>query len=103
GVENADSGTVSRKQGLTVGYLPQDFQLDEEDSVEANIRAGSAALIEAIARYETDPDLSPAESARLLALIEHGDGWNLETRVELLRRELSAPPGNRIVGHLSGG
>ncbi|MCB1204034.1 MAG: ATP-binding cassette domain-containing protein, partial [Verrucomicrobiae bacterium] len=103
GEERPDSGTISRRQGLVVGYLPQEFELDEAATVEANIRAGAAELLDAIERYENTHDLSPAESARLLACIEHGDGWNLESRVEMLRRELSAPPGDRPVNLLSGG
>jgi ATP-binding cassette subfamily F protein uup len=103
GEERPDSGTVSRKQGLVVGYLPQEFQLDDSATVDANIHAGAADLIAAIERYETAHDLSESESARLLSYIEHGDGWNLESRVELLRRELAAPPGDRLVAHLSGG
>lgn len=101
--ERPDSGTVSRKQGLVVGYLPQEFQLDDSATVDANIRSGAAELIAAIERYETAHDLSESESARLLSFIDHGDGWNLESRVELLRRELAAPPGDRLVAHLSGG
>jgi len=103
GIDQPDSGTVSRKQGLVVGYLPQEFELDETATVEENIRAGAADLIAAIGRYETDDGLTPEESHRLLALIEHGDGWNLEARIALLRRELAAPPGDRLVGDLSGG
>lgn len=103
GSEQADAGTLSRRQGLVVGYLPQEFELDDAATVEANIRAGAAGLIAAIERYESGEGLSEAESQRLLALIEHADGWNLESRVELLRRELAAPPGDRIVGELSGG
>ncbi len=103
GDERPDAGTVSRKQGLVVGYLPQEFQLDGEATVEENIRAGAADLIAAIERYETGETLSPDESHRLLSLIEHADGWNLEARVETLRRELSAPPGDRLVEPLSGG
>jgi len=103
GAEQPDSGTVSRKQGLVVGYLPQEFQLDDGATVEQNIRAGAAELIGMIERYETSDNLSPAESARLLSAIEHADGWNLDGRIETLRRELHAPPADRIVGHLSGG
>ena len=103
GEERPDAGTLSRKQGLVVGYLPQEFQLDDSATVEANIRAGAAELFDALQRYEHADELSDAESHRLLALIEHGDGWNLETHIETLRRELSAPPGDRIVAHLSGG
>ena len=103
GDERPDTGTVSRKQGLVVGYLPQEFQLDDSATVDANIRAGAADLIAAIERYETALDLSESESARLLSFIDHGDGWQLESRIELLRRELAAPPGDRLVAHLSGG
>lgn len=103
GDERPDTGTVSRKQGLVVGYLPQEFQLDDSATVDANIRSGAADLIAAIERYETAHDLSESESARLLSFIDHGDGWQLESRIELLRRELAAPPGDRLVAHLSGG
>ena len=103
GDESADGGTISRKQGLVVGYLPQEFQLDDEATVEANIRAGAADLIGKIERYETAENLSPTEMDRLLVEIEHADGWNLETRIETLMRELSAPPADRVVGYLSGG
>ncbi len=103
GEEAPDSGIVSRRQGLTVGYLSQEFQLDGSHTVEEVIRSGAAELIEAIARYENTPDLPHHESERLLALIEHADGWNLESRVEMLRRKLSAPPADQIVRQLSGG
>jgi ATP-binding cassette subfamily F protein uup len=103
GEESADSGTISRKQGLVAGYLPQEFQLDENATVEENIRAGAADLIAKIERYENAKDLGPAEMDRLLVEIEHADGWNLETRIETLMRELAAPPADRVVSYLSGG
>ncbi|MAS97268.1 MAG: ABC transporter ATP-binding protein [Verrucomicrobiales bacterium] len=101
--EHADAGSISRKQGLVVGYLPQEFQLDEEATVEENIRAGAAELTAMIERYETAENLSPSEVDRLHTAIEHADGWNLESRIEILMRELSAPPADRVVGYLSGG
>ncbi len=103
GEEDPDSGDISRKTGLVSGYLPQEFQLNDSATVDANIRDGAAELITAIERYETTDDLSAAESDRLLSLIEHADGWNLESRIEILMRELAAPPADRIVGELSGG
>ena len=82
GEENADGGTVARKQGLVIGYLRQELQLDEDATVEANIRNGAAELIAMIDRYENGHDeLSHAVTDRLLAGIEHGDGWNLENRI----------------------
>ncbi|MCB1230299.1 MAG: ATP-binding cassette domain-containing protein [Verrucomicrobiae bacterium] len=103
GEEAADSGNVSFKQGLAIGYLPQEFQLDDEATVEANIRAGAAELIAMIERFETHESVSDSEMARLQIAIDHADGWNLENRIEILMRELSAPPADRIVRHLSGG
>lgn len=103
GDESADAGTISKKQGLVLGYLPQEFQLDDKATVEENIRAGAADLIAKIDRYETAENLSPGEMDRLLVEIEHADGWNLETRIEVLMRELSAPPADRVVEYLSGG
>jgi ATP-binding cassette subfamily F protein uup len=103
GEEEADSGTISRRQGLVAGYLPQEFQLDENATVEENIRAGASDLIDKIERYESGGELSPAEMDRLLSEIEHADGWNLETRIETLMRELAAPPADRVVSYLSGG
>ncbi|MEM7600676.1 MAG: ABC-F family ATP-binding cassette domain-containing protein [Verrucomicrobiota bacterium] len=103
GEESADSGNISRKQGLVAGYLPQEFQLDDSATVEENIRAGAADLLAKIERYEQAESLSPTEMDRLLVEIEHADGWNLETRIETLMRELAAPPADRQVSYLSGG
>jgi len=101
--ESADSGNLSRKQDLVVGYLPQEFQLDDRLTVKENIRAGAADLIARIDRYESADGLGETEMERLLREIEHADGWNLETRIETLMRELGAPPADREVGYLSGG
>lgn len=103
GDEEADAGLISRKQGLVTGYLPQEFQLDDEATVEENIRSGAADLIAKIERFESAAELSENEMDRLQAEIEHLDGWNLESRIEILMRELAAPPADRIVGYLSGG
>ena len=103
GEENADAGQLSRKQGLATGYLPQEFQLDDELSVEENIRAGAAELIAMIDRFETGDNVGATEMDRLQHAIDHADGWNLEGRIETLMRKLSAPPADRIVGPLSGG
>ncbi|MCP5541642.1 MAG: ATP-binding cassette domain-containing protein [Akkermansiaceae bacterium] len=103
GEEAADDGVISRKQGLAAGYLPQEFQLDEGACVLENIRAGAAELIGAIDRYEHGSGLGSAEMDRLHAQIDHADGWNLEARIEILMRELSAPPADRVVRTLSGG
>ena len=52
GVEEADEGTVAKRNELTVGYLPQDFELDETAGVIENIRQGARTVLDMIERYE---------------------------------------------------
>ena len=97
GDEVADGGKVSRKQGLVTGYLPQEFRLDDAATVEDNIRAGAADLFAKIERFETADNVSPSQMDQLQSAIDHADGWNIESRIEILMRELAAPPADRIV------
>ncbi len=98
----ADSGEISLRRGSRIGYLPQEFELQDGLSVGENIAAGAADVVEAVRRYE-EGDGSEAELAELLHFIDHTDGWNLENRIEAAARALGAPPLESEVGPLSGG
>ena len=102
GSQQADSGEISLRRALRVGYLPQEFELDPELSVHENIAAGAADVVEAIRRYEGG-DGSEAELADLLHLIDHADGWNLDARIKATATALGTPPLETAVGPLSGG
>jgi ABC transport system ATP-binding/permease protein len=102
GAQQGDSGEISLRRALRVGYLPQEFELDPERSVQENIAAGAADVVEAIRRYE-DGDGSEAELSDLLHLIEHSDGWNLDARIKATATALGTPPLETAVGPLSGG
>ncbi len=102
GTDEPDSGTVSRRRGLRVGYLPQEFELDGELTVLQNIEAGAADLMEWMRRYETGEG-SEKELADLHHRIDEADGWNLQTRIKAEATALSAPPLDALVGPLSGG
>jgi len=102
GENEADSGEVSRRRGLRTGYLPQEFELDGTKTVLANIEAGAADLVEWVRCYE-EGEGSETELAALLDLIQHADGWNLETRIKAEASALAAPSLDAIVGPLSGG
>src|SRR5476651_1808287 len=52
GEVTADAGEISRRRGLRVGYLPQEFELDGSQPVQQNIEAGAVDLLDWIARYE---------------------------------------------------
>ena len=91
GASQPDSGEISVRRSLRVGYLPQEFELDPDKTVHQNIAAGAADVVDAISRYENG-DGSDAELSDLLDLIEHADGWNLDARITSLSNALGTPP-----------
>jgi ABC transport system ATP-binding/permease protein len=102
GQQKADSGDISLRRAIRVGYLPQEFELDPTLSVQENIAAGAADVVDAITRYENG-DGSEAELNNLLHFIDHTDGWNLDSRIKATATALDAPPLDAPVGPLSGG
>ena len=99
---NADAGEVTRRRGLRMGYLPQEFELDGSQTVLQNIEAGAVDLKEWLRTYESG-HASDAEMAGLLNQIESVDGWNLQSRIRKTASALGAPPLDALVGPLSGG
>src|SRR5258706_2646586 len=97
-----DAGEISRRRGLRIGYLPQEFELDDDRTVQQNIEAGAADLLDWIARYEAGTG-SDDEHAELLHQIERADGWNLPPRINASTHALGAPALDARVGPLSGG
>ncbi len=102
GANEPDSGDISRRRGLRIGYLPQEFELDGTKTVRENIESGAADLMEWLRRYEAGEG-SEVELAELLDKIQHANGWNFESRIKAEAAALSAPPLDALVGPLSGG
>jgi ABC transport system ATP-binding/permease protein len=102
GHQNADAGEVTRKRGLRIGYLPQEFELDANLTVRQNIEAGAADLMDWLHRYQSG-DSTDTEMTVLLNQIESADGWNLKARINATASALAAPPLDALVGPLSGG
>lgn len=99
---NADAGEISRRRGLRIGYLSQEFALAGGQTVRQNIEAGAADLVDWLRRYEAGAG-SEAEMAELLHEIQNADGWHLQSRIEASASALSAPPLDALVETLSGG
>src|SRR3954451_14789034 len=95
-----DAGEVIPRKDLIVGYLPQDFTLDPELNVEANIRAGARKVLELIEQFEALPSHSKKHAEleqHILAL----DGWGLDHRLATAMARLNCPEGSRAIGTLS--
>jgi ABC transport system ATP-binding/permease protein len=97
-----DSGSIERRRGIIVGYLSQDFQLDQTKTVYDNIVEGAHDVIDRLREYESLPYTS--ERRHLLEEeIHHRDGWNLENRIQTAMHSLNVPERSRSIQSLSGG
>ena len=102
GLEQPDSGSIARAQGLVTGYLSQDLTLREDATVIENIRDGAADVLNAIERYESG-DASDNEMHTLQDKIDAADGWNVDSRIKMFVEQLGAPDPERSLEGLSGG
>ena len=97
-----DSGSISRRRDIVIGYLTQDFQLDSAKSVYENIVEGAHDVIDLLREHESLPPTSEKRLA-LEEQILHRDGWNLENRIETAMHSLNVPDKQRAIDTLSGG
>ncbi|NTU77262.1 MAG: energy-dependent translational throttle protein EttA [Alphaproteobacteria bacterium] len=115
GIDKDYAGEAFVAEGATVGYLPQEPQLDPKLTVEGNVLAGLAETKGLLDRFETvsnllgevtDPDEMQKlidEQAELQEKIDAADAWDLGRTVEVALDALRCPPGDADVTKLSGG
>lgn len=112
GVDKDIEGEAIPMADLKIGYLPQEPQLDPEQTVRQAVEEGldeifSAqakldAVYAAYAEPDADFDALAAEQARLEAIIQSA-GTNAETQIEIAADALRLPPWETKIGVLSGG
>ena len=102
GLLDPDSGEVAKKKNLVIGFLSQEFTLDESRNVYDNILSGAVKELELIKEYDGTPFDSPRKH-HLEETILRLDSWNLEKRIKVLAKSLDAPEISRNVSTLSGG
>ena len=71
GVIAPDSGTVTTRRGLLTGYLPQEFELEQDLSVHEAVLRGAAAVVVLGAVAAAAAVLREAVSRRLAAASSH--------------------------------
>ncbi|MBV8548947.1 MAG: energy-dependent translational throttle protein EttA [Alphaproteobacteria bacterium] len=115
GLDTDFAGEAWVAEGATVGYLPQEPQLDPNLTVEQNVLSALAETKGLLDRFEevsnklgevTDPDEMQAlidEQAALQEKIDAADAWDLGRTVEIALDALRCPPGDSLVTNLSGG
>lgn len=102
GLQQPDSGEITRRRDLLIGYLPQEFSLDRNLTVEQNIRAGAKHITDLIHDFETLQAESNRHHEIEQEIVAH-DGWNLDNRIETAMAHLNCPPAESGIQNLSGG
>lgn len=102
GLMPPDSGEVAKKRDLNIGFLSQEFTLDDYKNVYENILDGASLETDLIKEYENTP-FDAANKHHLEEKILRLDSWNLEKRINMLIDSLDAPEANRDIKTLSGG
>jgi sulfate-transporting ATPase len=100
-------------EGVTVGYLEQEPQLDPAKTVRENVMDGVRPIADMMDRFNAisaqmaDPgddfDALMAEMGELQEKIDAVDGWTLDNQLEIAMDALRCPPGDSSVANLSGG
>jgi sulfate-transporting ATPase len=115
GLDQDFTGEAWLAKGFTAGYLPQEPQLDPTKNVLDNVKAGMKAVTSLLDRFDeisnrlgevTDDDEMNKlleEQGTLQDKIDHVDGWNLDSHLEVAMGALRCPPGDSDVSTLSGG
>jgi energy-dependent translational throttle protein EttA len=115
GMDTDFGGEAWAADGINVGYLSQEPDLDPAKNVEENVTdgmGGTKALLdkfnEVSARFAepmTDDEMNDllAEQGELQEQIDAADGWDLERTIGIAMDALRCPPADSGVENLSGG
>ena len=113
GLDDVYNGETILKQGASVGYLPQETELDENLTVRGNIEQGMAEIKALLDEYEkvneafgdedADFDKLCERQAVLQDKLDASDAWDLDRKPDIAMDALRVPPGDWSVQNLSGG
>jgi len=115
GMDKEFGGEAWAAEGVRVGYLEQEPQLDASLTVGQNVETAFAELKATLDRFNdisnkfaepmSDDEMNDllTEQADLQAKIDAEDGWDLDRRVEVALDALRCPPADAEVTTLSGG
>jgi len=113
GLDKEIEGEATPMPNLNIGYLPQEPQLDPEQTVRESVEAALGGVFEArkkldeiyaaYAEPDADFDALAADQAKYEAILAASDGNNAELQLDIAADALRLPPWDAKVGNLSGG
>ncbi|MDN7183472.1 energy-dependent translational throttle protein EttA [Caballeronia sp. SEWSISQ10-4 2] len=113
GVDKEIEGEATPMPNLNIGYLPQEPQLDPQQTVREAVEDGLGevfsaqkkldAIYAAYAEPDADFDALAAEQAKYEAILATSDGGTPEQQLEVAADALRLPAWDAKIEHLSGG
>ncbi|MEC9076965.1 MAG: energy-dependent translational throttle protein EttA [Pseudomonadota bacterium] len=115
GVDNEIDGEARPQPGINVGYLPQEPQLNLEQSVRDAVEEGAGEIKQLLTRFDeisaafaepmSDDEMNDllTEQGELQNQIDAVNGWELDRILEQAADALRLPPWDATIEHLSGG
>lgn len=115
GLDSNYDGKVVFSQGYSVGYLPQEPELDDNKTVRQVVEEGVQGLVDLLKEYEevNNKFMEPLDDDQMNTLmvrqgeltdqIEAADGWEIDNKLERAMDALQCPPEDAPIKQLSGG
>ncbi len=113
GLDKEIEGEATPMPNLNIGYLPQEPQLDPEQTVRESVEEALGGVFEArkkldeiyaaYAEPDADFDALAADQAKYEAILAASDGNNVDLQLDIAADALRLPPWEAKVGQLSGG
>ena len=115
GLDKSIQGEVVFAPGYSVGYLPQEPQLDDNLTVKEVVSQGVQEIVDILKEYEevnmkfaepmSDDEMNKLieRQGELTELIDQHDAWELDNKLERAMDALRCPEGDTPVKNLSGG
>ena len=113
GIDTDYAGEAWPGENITVGYLPQEPELDPSKTVLENVKDGARETADMVERFNAigmemgeegaDFEALSEEMAQLQDKIDAVDGWTLDNQLEIAMEALRCPPSDASVENLSGG
>ena len=105
GLDTPDNGQVVFRSDTSVGYLPQEPEMDGSKTIIDEVLAGDSPSLHALQDYEKAL-LHPENTEALqkaYEVLEHQQGWDLEMRFRQVLGKLEIHDLEQKIGSLSGG
>jgi ATP-binding cassette ChvD family protein len=115
GIDKDFTGEAFPSKGTTVGYLPQEPELDATKSVQENIEVAFASTKALLKKFEEinlkmcepldDDEMARTieESSKIQDDLDRLDAWDLDRKIEIAMDALRCPPAEARIETLSGG